>query len=120
MFSEYRLKQLTHHKMALDQPALLDLLGELKLRHVTDRIRVATEALYQELIDAESDRFHRRRPISSALETAPPTATAPSARSAPRPGTVQPEDPEAARRVVLPGAAGVPPAGRPGVVCGRN
>ena len=35
--------------MALDQSALLELLGELKLTDVTDRIRVATEALYQEL-----------------------------------------------------------------------
>jgi len=40
--------------MALDQSALLNLLGELKLTDVTDRIRVATETLYQELIDAEA------------------------------------------------------------------
>ena len=40
--------------MALDQRALLELLGELKLTDVTDRIRVATETLYQELIDAEA------------------------------------------------------------------
>jgi putative transposase len=40
--------------MALNQSALLDLLGELKLTDVTDRIRVATETLYQELIDAEA------------------------------------------------------------------
>ncbi|GMA90325.1 hypothetical protein GCM10025869_08540 [Homoserinibacter gongjuensis] len=40
--------------MALDQSALLELLGELKLTDVTDRIRVATETLYQELIDAEA------------------------------------------------------------------
>ena len=39
--------------MALDQSALLDLLGELKLTDVTDRIRVATETSYQELIDAK-------------------------------------------------------------------
>jgi len=43
--------------MALDQSALLDLLGELKLTDVTDRIRVATETLYQELIDAEASAF---------------------------------------------------------------
>ena len=43
--------------MALDQSALLDLLGELKLTDVTDRIRVATETLYQELIDAEATAF---------------------------------------------------------------
>jgi putative transposase len=40
--------------MALDQSALLNLLGDRKLTDVTDRIRVATETLYQELIDAEA------------------------------------------------------------------
>ena len=39
------------------QSALLDLLGELKLTDVTDRIRSATETLYQELIDAEATAF---------------------------------------------------------------
>ena len=43
--------------MALDQSALLDLLGELKLTDVSDRIRKATETLYQELIDAEAAAF---------------------------------------------------------------
>ena len=43
--------------MALDQSALLELLGELKLTDVTDRIRVATETLYQGLIDAEAAAF---------------------------------------------------------------
>ncbi|GAB3611657.1 IS256-like element IS1553 family transposase [Humibacter ginsengiterrae] len=43
--------------MALDQSALLELLGELKLTDVSDRIRKATEALYQELIDAEAAAF---------------------------------------------------------------
>jgi hypothetical protein len=46
--------------MALDQSALLNLLGELKLTDVTDRIRVATETLYQELIDAEVAQFRDR------------------------------------------------------------
>jgi len=51
--------------MALDQSALLALLSELKLTNVTDRIRMVTETLYQELIDAEAtahigaDRFER-------------------------------------------------------------
>ncbi|UAJ80098.1 hypothetical protein IT072_03305 [Leifsonia sp. ZF2019] len=40
--------------MALGQHALFEFLGELKLTDVTDRIRVATETLYQELIDAEA------------------------------------------------------------------
>lgn len=44
----------THRTMALDQSALLELLGELKLTDVSDRIRPATERLYQELIDAEA------------------------------------------------------------------
>jgi len=40
--------------MAMDQSALLDLLAELRDTEVSDRIRVATEHLYQELIDAEA------------------------------------------------------------------
>ena len=51
---EYRSKSLTERHIrttALDQSALLDLLGELKLTDVTDRIRVATETLYQGLIE---------------------------------------------------------------------
>ena len=43
--------------MALDQSALLELLAQLKLTDVTDRIRSATEVLYQELIDAEATAF---------------------------------------------------------------
>ncbi len=39
--------------MALDQSALLELLEALKLANVDDRIRTATEALYQALIEAE-------------------------------------------------------------------
>jgi putative transposase len=41
------------HAMALDQSALLELLEALKLADVDDRIRAATEALYQALIEAE-------------------------------------------------------------------
>jgi len=40
--------------MAMDQSALLELLGALKDTEVGDRIRAATEHLYQELIDAEA------------------------------------------------------------------
>jgi putative transposase len=43
--------------MALDQSALLDLLAGLKLTDVPDRIRVATESLYQQLIEAEATAF---------------------------------------------------------------
>jgi putative transposase len=41
------------HAMALDQSALLELLEALKIADVDDRIRAATEALYQALIEAE-------------------------------------------------------------------
>jgi chromosome partitioning protein len=41
------------HAMALDQSALLELLEALKVADVDDRIRSATEALYQALIEAE-------------------------------------------------------------------
>ena len=37
--------------MALDKSALLDLLAQLKLTDVTDRIRSATETLYQEPVE---------------------------------------------------------------------
>jgi hypothetical protein len=43
--------------MALDQSALLELLAQLKLTDVTDRIRSATETLCQELNDAEATAF---------------------------------------------------------------
>ena len=52
--------------MALDQSALLDLLGELKLTDVTDRIRTATETLYQELINAEATAFIGTAPFERA------------------------------------------------------
>jgi putative transposase len=40
--------------MAMGQSALLDLLAALKDTEVSDRVRTATEHLYQELIDAEA------------------------------------------------------------------
>lgn len=43
--------------MALDQSALLELLGELQSTDVSDRVRLATQKLYQELIDAEATAF---------------------------------------------------------------
>ncbi len=43
--------------MAPDQSALLDLLAQLKLTDVTDRIRSVTETLYQELINAEAENM---------------------------------------------------------------
>jgi putative transposase len=40
--------------MVMDQSALLDLLTELNATDVSDRIRTATQTLYQELIEAEA------------------------------------------------------------------
>jgi len=54
--------------MALDQSALLDLLAELKLTDVPDRIRVATETLYQQLIDAEAAAFIGAAPFERSTE----------------------------------------------------
>jgi len=58
----------THTTMALDQSALLDLLAQLKLTDVTDRIRSATETLYQELIDAEATAFIGASPFERSAE----------------------------------------------------
>ena len=71
MVSENRSKSLTErhkHTMALDQSALLNLLAELKLTDVTDRIRVATEKLYQELIDAEATAFIGAAPFERSSD----------------------------------------------------
>ena len=54
--------------MALDQHALLDLLGELKLTDVPDRIGSVTERLYQELIDAEATAFIGAGPFERSAE----------------------------------------------------
>jgi len=63
--------------MALDQHALLDLLGELKLTDVFDQIRAATERLCQELIDAEATAFIGAAPFERSPEwTAQRNATA--------------------------------------------
>lgn len=54
--------------MALDQSALLGLLGELQNTDVSDRIRSATEKLYQALIDAEATAFIGAAPFERTLE----------------------------------------------------
>ena len=54
--------------MAMDQSALLNLLAQLKLTDVTDRIRVATETLYQELIDAEATAFIGAAPFERNVD----------------------------------------------------
>ena len=54
--------------MALDQSALLELLAQLKLTGVTDRIWSATETLYQELIDAEAVSLIGAAPFGRSAE----------------------------------------------------
>ena len=56
--------------MVMDQSALLDLLAQLKLTDVTDRIRVATETLFQELIDAEATAFIGAAPFERSVDRA--------------------------------------------------
>ena len=72
MVSEKYRSKFSHRKtqstMALDQSALLELLGELKLTDVNDRVRVATETLYQELIDAEAAAFIGAAPFERSTE----------------------------------------------------
>ena len=60
--------------MALEQAALLDLLAQLKLTAVSDRIRVTTEKLYQELIDAEATALIGAASFERSV-SAPRTAT---------------------------------------------
>ena len=54
--------------MAPDECALRELLAQLKLTDVTDRSRVATETLYQELIDAEATAFIGASPFERTGE----------------------------------------------------
>ena len=98
--------------MALDNSALLDLLAQLKLTDVTDRIRVATETLYQELIDAEATALIGAGPFERSLEriTQRNGDRSPVADLYRRGPAI--EDPETANRVVLPVAAGTAPPGR--------
>lgn len=64
--------------MALDQSALLELLAQLKLTDVPDRIRSATEALYQQLIDTEATAFIGAAPFErSDARTAQRNGTRP-------------------------------------------
>jgi len=52
----------------MDQSALLDLLAALKDTEVPDRVRVATEHLYQELIDAEATALIGAEPWERTAE----------------------------------------------------
>ncbi|MEO6944207.1 MAG: transposase, partial [Lacisediminihabitans sp.] len=54
--------------MALDQSALLNLLAQWKLTDVIDRIRVATETLYQELIERHATAFIGAAPFERSAD----------------------------------------------------
>ena len=101
----------TQHTMALDQSALLEVLEALKAAEVDDQIRQAAETIYQALIEAE---------LSSVIGAAPHerTATRTGQRNGHRLRTLVEHsrgsgaaDPQAARGVVLPLAAGTAAAG---------
>lgn len=71
--------------MALDQSALLELLGELQSTDVTDRVRLATQKLYQELIDAEAAAFIGAGPYERTTDrVAVRNGTRPRALTTPR------------------------------------
>jgi len=54
--------------MALDQSRLLDPLAQQKLADVNDRIRSATETLYQKRSDAEATAFIGASPFERSAE----------------------------------------------------
>jgi putative transposase len=105
--------------MALDQSALLELLEALKVAEVDDRIRPATEALYQALIEAELTAV-----IGAAPHERSETRTAQRNGSRPRTlttaGDLELRIGEAAHRLVLPLPAGAAPADRSGAVRGGD
>ncbi|NYI40133.1 hypothetical protein BKA03_000252 [Demequina lutea] len=71
--------------MALDQSVPLDLLRELKLGDVGDRIRITTDALYQERIDAGASAFIGAGAFEHTLgERRNATAAAPAPSRPPR------------------------------------
>ena len=121
MVSENRSKLLTKdsNTMALDQSALLDLLAQLNLTDVPDRIQSATETLYQQLIEAEATAF-----ISAPFRTLRcphrPAQRFPAEDVDHHGRGSAPVDPEAAAGEVLPRPSGAPPPGRPGLVRGRD
>ena len=108
------------HAMALDQSALLELLEALKVADVDDRIRAATEALYQALIEAELTAVIGAGPYErSESRTAQRNGSRPRVLTTTA-GDLQLRIGEAADRLVLPVAAGAPAADRPGAVRGGD
>jgi len=95
--------------MAMDQSALLELLAALKDTEVGDRIRAATEHLYQELIDAEATAVIGAGPWQRTAERT--AQRDPAADVNHHRGRSGPADPQAAHRVVLPLAAGAASSG---------
>src|SRR5215207_9155645 len=106
--------------MALDQSALLELLGELKLTDVTDRIRIATETLYQELIDAEATALIGAAPFErSDARTTQRNGTRPRTLSTTA-GDLELRIPKLRQGTFLPVAVGAAPPRRSGPVRGGD
>src|SRR5881397_1366255 len=106
--------------MALDQSALLGVLDALKAADVDDRIRSAATTIYQALIEAELTAVigagpHERTDARTAQRNGhrPRTLTTTA-------GDLELRIGEAAGRLVLPLAAGAPPADRSGAVRGGD
>ena len=98
--------------MALDQSALLEVLDALRTADAGERITQACEVVYQALIDAELTAK-----IGAAAHERTQTRTNQRNGSRPRTlstvaGDLELRDPQAAQRVVLPGAARAAPPGR--------
>lgn len=106
--------------MALDQSALLGLLGELRLIEVSDRIRVATEKLYQELIDAEAAAVIGAAPYQRTPEWVTQRNGTRFKTLTTTAGQLDLPDPETAVREFLSLAAGTTPPGRSGPVRGGD
>ena len=106
--------------MALDQSALLELLAQLKLTDVTDRIRSATETLYQELIDAEATAFIGASPFERSAERTTHPNGARDRTLTTTAGDLGLRIPEVTAGLLLPRRVGAPPPRRPGIVRGRD
>jgi hypothetical protein len=88
--------------MALEQSALLNLLGQLKLTDVSDRIRTATESLYQQLIEAEATVFIGAGPLRTLRGADHPAQRLSNQDVDDHGRGFEPEDPPAAERIVFP------------------
>ena len=101
--------------MALDQSVLLELLAQLKLTDVTDRIRSATEMLYQDLIDAEATAFIGAGPFERTSERSAHRNGTRARTLTTTAGDLDLRIVEAAAGIVLPRLVGATSPGRPGL-----